>query len=88
MNKVVFVDNLSSCFFIDLDAGVPIIPFNGDVNDNELVGLANFLKKLCYFSNFREVASKCFGLECLKDVNNFGLAIKAYIEYHDKKSKY
>ena len=84
INRVVFVDNLSSCFFLDLDLGVPIIPYNGEANDIELLSLAEFLVDLSRKDNFKEVVSKSFGLDCLMAIDSIGLAIEKYVEFHDK----
>ena len=83
-NKTVFVDNLSCCFYSDINNGVPIISFSGDVNDKELQELEKFLTLLHRKRDFRKLISKTFQFENLMKTGNFRSVIDAFIEGYKK----
>ena len=51
MSRTVFVDNCIYSYALQLENGIPIIPFNGDPEDNELENLLEYLLDLQNYSN-------------------------------------
>lgn len=52
LSDIIIIDNSVLSFAIHLDNGIPILPFNDNKNDNELLILANYLKEL---SNCKDI---------------------------------
>lgn len=51
LSRTVFVDNCIYSYALQLENGIPIIPFNGNPKDNELEGLSEYLKDLQNYSD-------------------------------------
>lgn len=83
LSRTVFVDNLTSSFYTNLDAGVPIIPFTGDINDRAMLSLARFLKNIAFRPDISRVLADSFSFSALRSCNSFAAALKLYIELHD-----
>ena len=67
-----FVDNQSACFYCDLDNGIPILPFTGDITDEELTKLNQFLSYLAYQDDFRKFIRNFLHLYLFKKTQGFG----------------
>ena len=79
------VDNLSSCFFTNLDSGIPILSFMGDVTDNELEGLERLLITLHTYQDFRVFIREYFRLWILKETISFGKTLKTFVKFYEDK---
>lgn len=44
--QCIFVDNAAFHLYENLDNGVPVIPYRGEIDDNELLKLLQFLKEI------------------------------------------
>ena len=54
MSRTVFVDNCIYSYALQLENGIPIVPFNGDPKDKELEDLLEYLIELQNYSNMAE----------------------------------
>ena len=65
MEKTIFVDNSSHCFFLNHENGVPIIPFYGSLGDNELPSLQKFLELVYAEKDYRKFIGEYFNFKKL-----------------------
>ena len=71
LDEIIIVDNSTSCFVKNLENGIPIIPYYGNREDDELKELGMFLEWLSYQKDFRTtqrnyfVFHKYFGQKCI-----------------------
>jgi CTD small phosphatase-like protein 2 len=54
MKDLVIVDNAVFCFSLQLDNGIPILPFHHDAKDDELLHLVYYLKNISEVDDVRE----------------------------------
>lgn len=73
LDEMVIVDNSINSIIYQLDNCIPIVPFFGNPNDQELVGLAKYLDFLNDQTNLRKFNRKYFKL-------------KQFLKFHDLKS--
>jgi TFIIF-interacting CTD phosphatase-like protein len=59
--KTVIVDNNVYSFAFQLDNGIPIVPFEGDKDDLELIKLMKYLVTLKDEADFRDLNKKTYG---------------------------
>lgn len=83
MEELILIDNFAYAYSAQQDNGVPILPFFSQPEDEELVGLTNFLEWLATQEDtqtalrdqfFNHLINEC------KDVQDYVLAIKGYLE--------
>ena len=60
--NTIYIDNSHFHFFTHLKHGIPIIPFNGEKNDTELLKLGRFLKELIKQKDMVSFLDKIFKL--------------------------
>ena len=60
---MLLVDNAAYSFCSHLENGIPILPFYDNKNDNELLELLSYLKKLLVFDNIVEGNKRCMKLD-------------------------
>lgn len=70
LERVVLVDNAMYSFVLQLNNGVPIIPFNDNKADLELQHLTSFLMKLRHVDDVRPVIKKHFKYEALSQAKD------------------
>ena len=70
LKNCLIVDNFVYNFVNQLENGIPILPFYGEKNDNELKKLLHYLQELSENDNMVEINSKNFNFEKLKNVEN------------------
>jgi CTD small phosphatase-like protein 2 len=63
---MLIVDNCVGSFGNQLANGVPILPFDGDKNDRELVHLGKIIRKLVARDNLVQDNSRLFGLSTIR----------------------
>ncbi len=73
LKDMVIVDNAVYSFGLQLDNGIPILPYYDDKNDEELLHLCYYLKCLAKFRDIREQNRKAFQLRQLEqsDIDEF-----------------
>lgn len=62
MSDLILVDNAAYSFGLQIENGIPIIPFYDNKNDQELRHLIPFLKFLSSVKDIREVIRQTFKL--------------------------
>ena len=80
LEDIIIVDNLVHSFGLQLENGIPILEFTNNREDNELIGLENFLMELKDVPDVRKVLEKKLSLHlCLKffDFKNFNIIMRA-----------
>ena len=75
---MILVDNAVYSFGVQLNNGVPILPFKEDKNDREFLFLTRFLVDLSTCEDVRDMLKVAFSLE---DINNYNL--DEFIQYYD-----
>ncbi|OMJ71766.1 hypothetical protein SteCoe_29939 [Stentor coeruleus] len=78
LENVVIIDNSAYCFAYQLDNGVPIVSWNDDKNDTELVNLTHYLSSLCFLKDVRVSNRDTFRLALLSDNIEALLAYRRY----------
>ncbi len=73
---MLLIDNAGYSFCSHLANGVPILPFYDNKNDNELLDLLNYLKKLLLLDNIVEGNRRCMKLEKVGRMGDVREAIK------------
>ena len=77
LDKVIIVDNNVFSFGFQLENGIPILPFQGESNDTELLMLGEYLNHLVKLDDFRKENNlhfrykdleKCYDINSLKSV--------------------
>jgi len=58
LRNLVIVDNAAYAFGLQLENGIPILPFFSDQNDKELPALAELLKRVSLAQDVREVLAQ------------------------------
>jgi len=53
LKDIILVDNSCTCFSLNLENGVPIVPFYNDKSDEELLALIEFLIPLAQVDDVR-----------------------------------
>ena len=76
LKDMVIIDNLVHSFGLQINNGIPILEFNGQSGDQELLKLIPFLKHLSKVEDVRPVIKKRFNLQKLieidrKDIDNY-----------------
>lgn len=79
-NRILLVDNSASAFANQLASGVPIVPFEGNPNDCELLALADYLVQLASEPNPVRFNQQYFSFNLLKNESDL---IKAFHLYTD-----
>lgn len=67
MADMILVDNAAYSFGLQIENGIPIIPFYDNKNDQELRHLIPFLKFLSSVKDIREVIKQTFKLHTYSD---------------------
>lgn len=71
LKDVVLIDNAVYSFILNMENGVPIIPFYNNKDDTELLKLKNFLMNLKHVDDVRPYIMKYFEWETfLKNSND------------------
>ena len=63
LKEVVLVDSESFSFCFQIDNGVPIMPWNGDSKDSEILHLTGYLIKLSHSDDIRSMNRDRFRLK-------------------------
>jgi len=71
LKDVILVDNLASSYAVNLENGIPIIPFTTNSDDQELMKLAEFLKKIHKSGDVRSSIDGYFQTKSFKKFNTF-----------------
>ena len=64
-HDLIIVDNAAMCFALQLENGVPILPFYSDKGDDELMHLVSYLKFISESNDVRVHNRKAFSLRSL-----------------------
>lgn len=80
IENMVLVDNASYSFGLQLDHGIPIVPFYDSRQDIELLVLAKYLEKLAASKNIAEVNRKAFKLREISDSVSVEEAYKLFLK--------
>jgi hypothetical protein len=62
LTKVLFVDNHIFSFAANLKNGIPVVDYLGNVNDCELLKVANYVVNLSKEENLMKANDRVFGL--------------------------
>ena len=62
LKKVLFVDNHIFSFAANLKNGIPVVDYLGNVNDCELLKVANYVVNLSKEENLMKANDRVFGL--------------------------
>jgi hypothetical protein len=62
LTKVLFVDNHIFSFAANLKNGIPVVDYLGNVNDCELLKVANYVANLSKEENLMKANDRVFGL--------------------------
>ena len=73
LKKVLFVDNHIFSFAANLKNGIPVVDYLGDINDCELLKVANYVVNLSKEENLMKANDRVFGLQQIKntDISSF-----------------
>ena len=63
---MLIIDNCVGSFGNQVQNGIPILPFEGDKNDRELVHLTTYLKEILKTSNPVEVNRQVFKIDSIR----------------------
>ena len=77
-SRILLVDNSASAFANQLASGIPIVPFEGNPNDCELLALSDYLVQLAGEPNPVRANQQYFSLNLLKHESDL---IKAFQHY-------
>lgn len=80
IENLVLVDNASYSFGLQLDQGIPIVPFYDSRQDIELLVLAKYLEKLAQAKTMGEVNKKTFKLREISDSVSVEEAYKLFLK--------
>lgn len=80
VENMVLVDNASYSFGLQLDQGVPIVPFYDSRQDIELLVLAKYLEKLAHGKSMGEYNKKTFKLREISDSVSVEEAYKLFLK--------
>lgn len=69
-DEMLLVDNSVYCFLPQLANGVPIIPFEDDFNDSELIHLTHYLISLAKESSISRINASYFKLDLFRKYNS------------------
>lgn len=78
LKDILFIDNYVYSFAFQLDNGIPVVPFFGDMNDKELIKIIRYLKFVHGMEDMRVHNEKVFQLTKILNSN-----IESYIKYYD-----
>ena len=70
LKEMLIVDNSALCFSLQLDNGVPILPFYQDLSDDELLHLLYYLQCVASADDVRPHNMEAFQLRSLVQVNS------------------
>lgn len=76
LNEILLVDNAAYSFCSHLENGIPILPFYDSKNDNELLELLSYLKKLLLFDNIVDGNKRCMKLDKVGKTGEVREAVK------------
>ena len=71
LSQIIIVDNAATCFYNNLENGVPIIPYHGNKKDTQLLDQAKILIDLSTVDDVRTYLPEIFCLNKYLDHNNF-----------------
>lgn len=57
---MILIDNAAHSFALQINNGFPILPFYDNKNDNELIHLTHFLKRISDIDDIRTLLSETF----------------------------
>ncbi len=77
LNNVLFVDNQVFSFAANLKNGIPIVDFQGQKDDSELIKLMLYVHSIANSENLRDANEECFGFNKLLNSN-----IEKFIKYY------
>lgn len=80
MRQCILVDNLYSSGYTNLSNTVPILGFFGDLNDNELSSLGDYLYQICNVPDYRVLNELNFNFQVLKDAKGITEACRGYLK--------
>ena len=60
---MIIIDNSVLSFSFQLDNGIPILPYYDNKDDNELLFLKNYLKKICHFDDILTINRKTIKMQ-------------------------
>lgn len=66
---IIFVDNQVYCFGLQLENGVPIVSFENNPNDKELVSLSKYITNIARYNDLRICNRLAFNLSQIKNSN-------------------
>ena len=69
-DRIAIVDDSTFSFGFQLENGVPIIPFTGDAEDNELILLSQYLDHIALSKDFRQVNRDFFRFHMYADCSS------------------
>ena len=78
LDDILIVDNMIYSFAFNLENGIPILNYEGDKNDIEMIHVIKHLKHMKNFSNLRVENEKVYQLNMIYSSN-----IEDFIQYYD-----
>ncbi len=79
LRKTIFVDNSIINHYYNKTNGIPIIPYEGNNRDMELLELSNFLEVIKYEEDFRKIILKTFRIDFLVQNLNYDNLLKLFL---------
>lgn len=84
ITQCLIIDNMPSCFYMNVENGIPIVPFIGDVNDTELKKLEKYINVIYNEKDYRICNKLMFGLSRIKLSQTFTEAVISYTELFER----
>ena len=77
--RILLVDNLAACYALQVDSGVPILPYE-EVNfhDNELLSLIKYLKQASAAKKLRKFNKKALKVKKIKKCKGWDAVRRVY----------